>query len=259
MLAPDELSDLAEDIKVNGLIQPIVLDAEGTLIDGRNRLAACAKAGVSPQFASLDGHDPVAFILASNIHRRHLSQGQRAMLVAKGRQLSPRDMRPSQAVAAAASGVEQSKVSQANVVLEWAPDLVDQVIAGGSLNEAYEIALEVKQSQRAIRLAIEEIGSAVPVPDIPDLSAVAEGADDDPAPAMGAGLKAQDEYLKRIIAIKKSLADLYDLGPAVEGWSPEGQVAAVRSAISQIMSCAVAIAQQHDIALVEGRRLRVIG
>src|SRR5580765_7417191 len=78
MLSDDELQDLAEDIKVNGLLHPITLDAEGMLIDGRNRLAACKLAGVEPTFTTLNGHDPVAFILSANIQRRHLSKGQQA-------------------------------------------------------------------------------------------------------------------------------------------------------------------------------------
>jgi ParB-like chromosome segregation protein Spo0J len=46
MLADDELEELAADIKARGLLQPIVLDAEGRVLDGRNRLAACEKAGI---------------------------------------------------------------------------------------------------------------------------------------------------------------------------------------------------------------------
>jgi disulfide oxidoreductase YuzD len=38
MMSEEELADLAEDIKANGLIYPIVIDGD-VLIDGRNRLA----------------------------------------------------------------------------------------------------------------------------------------------------------------------------------------------------------------------------
>jgi len=58
MLADDELDELAADIKARGLLQPIVLDAEGRVLDGRNRLAACKKAGVKPDFITYADGDP---------------------------------------------------------------------------------------------------------------------------------------------------------------------------------------------------------
>jgi hypothetical protein len=62
-----------------------------------------------------------------SFHGRHLSAGQRAMLVAKARSVSELSVR----AVAEINGVTKSRISQTNVVLEWAPDLVDQVIAGG--------------------------------------------------------------------------------------------------------------------------------
>jgi len=41
MMPEEELAELAEDIRENGLIHPIMLDTDGQVIDGRNRLAAC--------------------------------------------------------------------------------------------------------------------------------------------------------------------------------------------------------------------------
>src|SRR5262245_14416292 len=81
-LADDELQALADDIKATGLNEPIVLDAEGQVVDGRNRLAACELAGVEPRFTSLGERDPVAYILSANIHRRHLTKSQQAMAIA---------------------------------------------------------------------------------------------------------------------------------------------------------------------------------
>lgn len=85
MLPPDELADLAEDIKDNGLKHPIVLGMhEGTevIVDGRNRQDACEMAGVEPKFTKLNGEDIKAFIISQNIKRRHLNTGQRAMAYA---------------------------------------------------------------------------------------------------------------------------------------------------------------------------------
>jgi ParB-like nuclease domain len=82
MLPDDELTALAGDIKANGLIHPIVIDADGILIDGRNRLRACELANVEPTFTALNGHDARAFIVSANINRRNLKKGQQIMALA---------------------------------------------------------------------------------------------------------------------------------------------------------------------------------
>jgi ParB-like nuclease domain len=82
MMTDDELADLAADIKANGLIHPIVVDKDGLLIDGRNRARACEIAGIEPATVVFEGDDPRAYIIASNIARRHMSKGQQAMAVA---------------------------------------------------------------------------------------------------------------------------------------------------------------------------------
>ena len=44
--------------------------------------AACKIAGVEPTTRELNDEDPTAFVLSANIHRRHMTKGQRAMAVA---------------------------------------------------------------------------------------------------------------------------------------------------------------------------------
>ncbi len=75
MLAEDELAELAADIKQRGLLQPIVLDVEGRVLDGRNRLAACESAGIEPTFETYEGDDPDGYAFAVNVNRRHLRAG----------------------------------------------------------------------------------------------------------------------------------------------------------------------------------------
>src|SRR5699024_1792299 len=57
MLPDDELHLLAEDIRTNGLQQPLVIDSRGRLVAGRNRLRACEIADVEPAFDTLDTTD----------------------------------------------------------------------------------------------------------------------------------------------------------------------------------------------------------
>ena len=82
MLTDEELANLAADIEANGLNHPIVVDKDGLVIDGRNRDRACEIAGIEPTTVLFEGDDPRAYIVASNIARRHMSKGQQAMAVA---------------------------------------------------------------------------------------------------------------------------------------------------------------------------------
>lgn len=77
LLPEAELSELAEDIKKNGLKTDIVI-YEGKILDGRNRYRACAIAKVQPFTTQYAGDDPVGLVLSLNLHRRHLTAGQKA-------------------------------------------------------------------------------------------------------------------------------------------------------------------------------------
>jgi hypothetical protein len=57
MMTGEELEDLAESIKAHRLFNPIVLDKNGVLLDGKCRLRACELAGVEPRFETFEGFD----------------------------------------------------------------------------------------------------------------------------------------------------------------------------------------------------------
>lgn len=80
LLDGKELATLAEDIRTNGLNNPIVL-FEGKILDGRNRAAACQMAGIAVQTREFTGGflDAAAFVWSENIIRRHLNPGQTAI------------------------------------------------------------------------------------------------------------------------------------------------------------------------------------
>lgn len=89
MLDEEALESLAADIEENGLVQPIVVDSNGRVIDGRNRLAACDIADVEPEFRIHDG-DPIAFVLGANVERRHKALAERWLSA----NMSNRSIRP---------------------------------------------------------------------------------------------------------------------------------------------------------------------
>jgi len=160
MMSDEELTDLAEDIRSTGLLQPIVLDAAGMLIDGRNRMEACRRAGVQPTFALLgEEQDAVAFILSSNVARRHLSKGQQAMAVAKCRFETNRSLQQ----VADSAGLTKARVAYASMVLEFAPDLADAVLLGATpLDAAYEKARNRKMAAEETSQTLERVQAEAP-------------------------------------------------------------------------------------------------
>jgi len=76
-----EFEALKDDIRANGLREPITLH-NGMVLDGGNRYRACLETGVEPVFVEHEGDDLVSFVLSANLHRRHLSPGQHAAIVA---------------------------------------------------------------------------------------------------------------------------------------------------------------------------------
>jgi hypothetical protein len=78
----EELQTLTDDIRQNGLLDPVVL-LDGKILDGRNRDTACAMLGIDPETIEYAGDDPLGFVLSKNLHRRHLNESQRAMVASK--------------------------------------------------------------------------------------------------------------------------------------------------------------------------------
>jgi ParB-like chromosome segregation protein Spo0J len=76
-----EFNALVADIRTNGLREPITL-VDGLILDGGNRYRACLAAGVTPKFTKFDGDNLVTFVLSANLHRRHMTPGQQAAIVA---------------------------------------------------------------------------------------------------------------------------------------------------------------------------------
>lgn len=137
LLDEDRLAELAEDIGAHGLIHPVVVQGD-TILDGRNRLLACERAGVDPRFEQWDGTDPVAWIVSVNLHRRHLTESQRAMVGKRLATLGPgrpaenrQTCRITEDEAASLLNVSPRTMRYAGTVLRsGAPVLVDAVDRG---------------------------------------------------------------------------------------------------------------------------------
>ncbi|OFS73873.1 hypothetical protein HMPREF3167_06200 [Trueperella sp. HMSC08B05] len=159
MLPADELAELTQSIRANGLRQPIVLDTEGRILDGRNRYVACEKAGIQPQFTTYEGEDLAEYVIDCNTSRRHMSTGARAMATAlilvedRGREAGRWNGRAAISDVGNSKGWKQ-RISECGVVLDYAPHLAEKVRNDElPLNTAFEQAKAVKASAEAEKLA----------------------------------------------------------------------------------------------------------
>jgi ParB-like chromosome segregation protein Spo0J len=82
-LAADDYAELRRDIELHGILEPIWVDPEGQVLDGRHRLRAAYELGMTCQTLVYDGPDAVGFVSSMNLHRRHLTESQRAIVAAK--------------------------------------------------------------------------------------------------------------------------------------------------------------------------------
>jgi len=169
MLSEAALAELAEDIGANGLIRAVTLDREGRILDGRNRYAACRRAGVEPRFETYDGDDPLGLVVSLNVKRRNLTKPQLAVSAARAwkeaedegrvqKQGGDRGKTPKvgELIADPRShfarlfGVSKNYVEMARRVLDYSPELADEVAAGTgrSLEQAYQEATAAERARK---------------------------------------------------------------------------------------------------------------
>lgn len=149
-MVDDAFVALTEDIRANGLREPITIH-DGMILDGGNRYRACLQAGVEPTFREFDGDNLVTFVLSANLHRRHMTAGQQAAIVASAQDWAKAqpasrpekagNLAPLSTVAdrAAQSGASERTQKMADKVARKDPDLAAQVARGEvSLPKAVE-------------------------------------------------------------------------------------------------------------------------
>jgi hypothetical protein len=159
-LNEDDVAALAEDIKANGQIAPILALKDGRIIDGRNRWLACHKAGVEPvvEIINPDGEEVAEEKLFSvatscNSMRRDMTTSLRACLAAEAwKKLFPDENRGAHKKDGARSPkvdfstfahqtfkVGKSYAKQALAILNHDPSGELLAQAKGSLSDAYRI------------------------------------------------------------------------------------------------------------------------
>lgn len=174
---------LKVDIRQNGQQIPIAV-WRGLVLDGRNRLRACEELGIRPkvqELTSLPGNSPTMFVLSANLHRRHLTPTQLAMVGARAREhfdaearlrqarrAAPNDARgDARDLAGRAVGVSGKTIDYASKVLKTGvPELIAACDVGKmAVSKAVQLVdLPPEQQRRAVegggRLASRTISRA---------------------------------------------------------------------------------------------------
>lgn len=149
-----EFDALKADIVANGQREPITVH-EGLVLDGGNRYRACIEAGVAPQLLEFTGADPVAFVLSANLHRRHLTPGQQAAIVASAQDWSA--ARGAGALAADDKGAMLHLSTVADRVAQSGASVRTQKMADKVAKESPELAQKVAHGEISLPKALEQL------------------------------------------------------------------------------------------------------
>lgn len=181
-MSKGEFQELKEDIKLQGLLNPIVL-YEGMILDGNHRYQACTELNIEPKFVDFTNTviSDLEFVISQNLKRRHLNTGQRADLAIAVEKLLIKQRRNfahgrnghtpkhlltgiqkdkwSSQVAGKLLSVSHGSISYAKLVEKRRPDLMEKVRSGEmKLGKAYSI---VKDPPRPRGEQIDKIARKV--------------------------------------------------------------------------------------------------
>lgn len=151
-MAGAEFAALVADIKANGLRQPITL-ADGLILDGGNRYRACLEAGVTPKFSEFTGENLVTFVLSANLHRRHMTPGQQAAIVASAQDWAKAQpaSRPTKACNVAPLSTAADRASQSGASLRT------QKTADAVARKSPELSARVARGEISLPKAAKQI------------------------------------------------------------------------------------------------------
>lgn len=177
MMGEEEYQALVQDIRSNGLLEPIWL-YEGKIIDGRNRYRACTELNISPDYRPWQGSgSPLAFVISLNLNRRHLTSSQKAVVALEvekrlaqearrqqGRrsdllQKAAKSVRPLHAAQEAGRlvGTNRHYVISAKQISKRAPELLETVRRGElTIPEAKQLSRLSADQRENVQTLVEE-------------------------------------------------------------------------------------------------------
>jgi protein gp37 len=168
----EEFQEMCVDVKAQGFLNPVRINNDNLLIDGRNRLQVSWAVGLDSAIIRFNPPDVLAYVLSENLHCRQLTVGQRAMIAENIANMpahrpagSVTSVTVSRHQAAETVGTTPKAISQVRLIKEWAPVEAKKVQNGEiSLEKGYEIARKTKKL--AVAREIPEKSKSAEVPTI---------------------------------------------------------------------------------------------
>ena len=201
-----EFISLKANIQDIGQTHPIYT-LDGMILDGGNRYRALCELGIKPVMIEYTGSNPTQFILSSNLHRRHLTQGQAAAIVSasqswvKAQVVDDEKLANSAPLDTAESRAKQSGVGQRTQ--QMADKLVKEAPA--------ELVKEVIDGKKSLTKAIKEISPPKPVTPKPEpVPVVDQQIDDDHQEQLTSIIDEQQGLIKTLEADNTAMRKVFE-------------------------------------------------
>ncbi len=201
-----EFISLKDNIQDIGQTHPIYT-LDGMILDGGNRYRALCELGIKPVMIEYTGSNPTQFILSSNLHRRHLTQGQAAAIVSasqswiKAQVADHEKLANSAPLETAESRAKQSGVGQRTQ--QMADKLVKEAPA--------ELVKEVIDGKKSLTKAIKEISPPKPVTPKPEpVPVVGQQLEDDHNEQLSSIIDEQQGVIKGLEADNTAMRKVFE-------------------------------------------------
>lgn len=199
-MSPEAFKELIDDIDMNGVRDKIIV-YDNKILDGWHRYQACLELKVAkPPMVEFEGDDPAGFVLSKNLHRRHLSAGVRALILAQATEWQQGSGRISKSL-------ERAKESGNFTTLTQAAELAQ--VSPKTMQQARKATLAIDEVQQAVsegKLSINKAAKLADKPPEEQKTALKKALSKDPAPKKAPDSVPMDVYQE----LKKAYEELED-------------------------------------------------
>lgn len=203
VMTPDEHDALVIDVEQRGVVTPLDILADGTILDGRHRWQVASTLGIEKvPVRIVDPADPVDFMVRAAVLRRHLTTPQRKALAAS--LLTAEPSRSDRSVARAV-GVDHKTVASVR----------DDLVGRGEVPHVESRTDTVGRSQPSKRRSPFEALAAAAGVSVEDIERVSRIEDQAPdlLPAIRAGEITLDEAEARVSAASPRRTQMESAAP----------------------------------------------